>query len=244
MKSIAINVFLFGLLLFSASPAPAQSEIRTEAPNWCGFATQYLRKRNGDPFDCGAAGRCIKMNNYGCSQNHTATPYPGQLTTPQGSPVRDSERHVVYEHPKWSVQRTIRTLQRYYAAGKQTPLAIAETYAPWCDTRGSKMTKGGWGRTCVDRLPSVPSAFAGPRCAKPRTAPSRAQCENCNCPSTMANFYRQGVTDSVDDRLELFDASNRPTAMLARLLPRVFIFETGYVPTDALIAEAIASYQP
>jgi hypothetical protein len=52
------------------------------------------------------------------------------------------------------------------------------------------------------------------------------------------------VTDSSTTPIELFDANHRPTALMQRLLPRIFIFEQGLVPSDEFIADGIASYVP
>ena len=232
------------VLIGLAFQARAESEIVTEAPDWCANAQQYLRKQNGAAFDCAKASRCIKLNNYGCSQNHSGTPFPGQLTTSEGKPVHDPQKHVAYEHPKWSLAKSIGTLLRYQTSGKKSALAIAETYAPWCDTRGSKIKNGEWGRACSDSLPSVPASYA-PRCAKPASGqPSRLQCDHCNCPNLMAAFYIRGVINSVSDPIPLFDVSRKPTPLMSKFLPRVSTLETGYVPSDPLIADAISSFNP
>jgi hypothetical protein len=178
------------------------------------------------------------------AQNHSATPYPGQLKTSDGRPMRDRQMHVLYEHPKWSLHRSLHVLLRYYDNNKRSLLAIAETWAPWCDTIGSQITNGAWGRTCKDRLPSVPASFKGPRCAKPSLAPSKAQCKHCNCPNVIAAFYSEGVTNDVNQTLVLFDDNRKPMPIMQKLLGRVFIFETGYVASEQLIADTIASFTP
>jgi hypothetical protein len=231
------------VLLLSAVDASAQANIATEGPNWCAFAKQFLRNRDGSEFKCDTARRCIKLNNYGCIQNHSGTAAAGQLKTPDGKPVTDPQKHIVFEHPKFSLHRAINTLRRYHDNGLRTTLAIAERWAPWCDTLGSKKLNGTWGRTCPDNLPSV-SASHSPRCAKPTKGPAAGQCDHCNCPSQMAAFYAKGVADSSDTTIELFDADHRPTALMNRLLPRVFIFEQGLVPSDEFVADGIASYVP
>jgi hypothetical protein len=235
---------LLSCLAVAGAARPTLAQTNTEAPRWCEFAKQYLRQRDGKAFDCVNASRCIKLNNYGCSQNHSATPYPGQLKTPQGSPVTDPQKHVLYEHPKWSIHKTIGTLLRYQTEGKRSALAIAETYAPWCDTRGSKRMNGKWGRTCADRLPSVPPAFKGPRCTKV-SEPADEQCKHCNCPNRMARFYlRELAGIGIDDPIQLFDASRKPAPAMHKFLTQVFIYETGYVPSASLVAEAIGSFSP
>lgn len=241
MRWILGASLLLGLLTAGAD-AQAESSVLSEAPNWCELAKQFLRKRDGSAFNCAAAGRCIKLNNYGCTQNHTATAIAGQLKTASGKPITDPQKHVVFEHPKFSLHRSINTLRRYHDQGKRTTLAIAETWAPWCDTLGSKVKNGDWGRTCQDGLPSVPASFAGPRCRKPPSDPAKQQCAHCNCPNQIARFYAAGVADSPTTEIELFDSNRRPTALMQKLLPRVFIFETGFVPTDELVADGIASF--
>ena len=239
--------FLPCLLAIGAATSPAftQSGEQLEAPRWCEYAKHYLSRHNGMEFDCRASKiRCIKMNNYGCSQNHGTVPYPGQLRTRAGQPVTDGQRHALYEHPKWSVHKTIATLLRYYSRGKKTPLAIAETYAPWCDTRGSRQLNGGWGRTCSDGLPSVPTSFTGPRCARPSGSPTRAQCEHCNCPSAIAEFYIRGTGGRITDPVQLFDENGKPSAPMRRFLKQIITLETGYVPSEGLVTEAIESFGP
>jgi hypothetical protein len=231
------------VLIANGGAAFSQADIATEAPNWCNYAKQYLRGRDGSAFVCAKAGRCIKMNNYGCTQNHSSVPAPGQMKTADGKPIHDAQKHVLYEHPKWSLHKSMHNLLRYYDLHKRSLLTIAETWAPWCDTIGSKVQNGNWGRTCVDHLPSVPASFGGPRCKK-SPAPTKQQCAHCNCPNVIASFYSKGVSDSVNDDLQLFDNNRRPTPLMNKLLPRMFIFETGYVASDELVSDAIASFQP
>lgn len=220
------------------------SDVRAvEGPNWCANARQYLKK-NGQPPNCAPAPRCIKLNNYGCTQNHSGTPFPGQLTTADGRPVVDEQKHVVYEHPKWSLARSAGTLLRYQNAGKHTARLMAETYAPWCDTHGSTRIKNGWGRTCADHLPSVPLDYS-PRCQKPASGePSSQQCTNCNCPDQVARFWIRGTVGNIDDRVDLFDASGRPLPAMNQFLKQVSTIETGYVPSAQLVTESIAVFRP
>lgn len=235
-----VAAILLALLVGVGGDAAAWA---VEGPNWCAHAQKHLRKKGKAP-NCANVARCIKLNNYGCSQNHSRTPFPGQLTTPDGRPVVDAEMHAVYEHPKWSLAKTIGTLMRYQSDGKRTARLMAETYAPWCDTRGSKRIRGGWGRTCVDRLPSVPLDYS-PRCERPASGePGSQQCDNCNCPSRVARTWIRGTVQSIDDRVDLFDASGRPLPAMAQFLKQVSTIETGYVPSAQLVADAITVFRP
>lgn len=233
-----VAAVLIALIAGVTDPASAWA---VEGPNWCAHAQRHLRK-NGQPPNCADVARCIKLNNYGCSQNHSRTPYPGQLTTPDGRPVVDDQKHAVYEHPKWSLAKTIGTLRNYQNDGKRTARLMAETYAPWCDTRGSKRTRNGWGRTCVDGLPSVPLNYA-PRCERPAAAePGRQQCDNCNCPSSIARTWIRGTVPSIDDRVDLFDLLGQPLPAMSQFLKQVSTIETGFVPSAQLVADGIAAF--
>lgn len=246
MSFKALILAIIGFLAF-INPAFSETTIVTEAPNWCEFAKVYLPKgKDGSPFNCANAGRCVKLNNYGCVQNHGGSAYPGQLKTPSGKPIVDKEKHVAFEHPKWSLIKTIKTLQRYQTTlGKNSPLAIAETYAPWCDTIGSKKERLGWGRTCVDKLSSVGPDFQ-PRCEKPSSGtPSNAQCTACNCPNRLAAFYIKGSdVKQITDKIDLFDDQRMPTAAMKSFLRQVSRMELGYSVADDLLVEAIKAYRP
>src|SRR4051812_39781287 len=154
MKRLTLALVFTGAFLGTAFSAAAQTgpspERRTEAPNWCQHATRYLT-RQGQPPTCTPAGlRCIRMNKSGCMQNRGA-PYPGPITDAQGRGIVDPQFHAIFEHPKWSLQRAIRTLYRYAGTGSSTPYEIASRWAPWCDTNGSLPVRDGYGRTCSGR---------------------------------------------------------------------------------------------
>lgn len=157
MKQRLLWLAALAFAVFGGSELRAQSEIATEGPNWCAHARQYLKRRNGAPFDCTNASRCIKLNNYGCSQNHSGRAFPGQLTLPDGTPVHDPQKHVVYEHPKWSLAKSIGTLLRYQGLGRTSALTIAETYAPWVRHTGKQADK----RRLGTYLPGQPAFGAG-----------------------------------------------------------------------------------
>lgn len=238
-----LNWVVAVLIVLMAGMAGDSAAWAVEGPNWCAHAQRHLRK-SGQPANCAEVPRCVRLNNYGCTQNHSSTPFPGQVTTPDGRPVVDEQKHVVYEHPKWSLARSVGTLLRYQNDGKRTARLMAETYAPWCDTRGSKRTRNGWGRTCVDRLPSVPADYR-PRCERPAgEEASNQQCANCNCPNRTARFWIRGTARSIDERIDLFDAFGQPLPAMSRFLKQVSTIETGYVPSDQLVAEGIAVFRP
>jgi hypothetical protein len=180
-----------------AHPINRQAQITSEAPRWCDFAKENLTQGNGAPFVCHVESqRCIRLNNYSCNKNFSATPYEGQIKTADGRPVTDIDHHVVYTDPKYSLSTTIALLRRYYSdLGHTTALSIAETWAPWCDTNGSKLYHLGWGRTCHDGVGAAPASFAGPRCRKPTNGlPLRGQWGPCNCPNEIAEFYVKDPT--------------------------------------------------
>jgi len=122
------------------------------------------------------------------------------MKTAKGQPVTDIDHHVVYTDPKYSLSKTIALLHRYYSdLGHTTALSIAETWAPWCDTNGSKLYHLGWGRTCHDGVGAAP-AFTGHRCRKPANGvPLRGQCGPCNCPNELAEFYVKESGKGVND---------------------------------------------
>jgi len=91
MMRCLIGASVFAVAVHFCVDARADPAIATEAPNWCVFAKQFLIQRDGSAFDCASAGRCIKLNNYGCTQNHTNVAIPGELKTPDGKPVKDPQ---------------------------------------------------------------------------------------------------------------------------------------------------------
>lgn len=247
LRAVFCLVSLLLVSLVHSSAAHAQRAIQSEAPNWCVFAKQDLRTRSGAGVTCDAnTPRCIKMNNYTCTKNSHDKAYEGQVMTPDGKPVTDIAHHALYVDPKWSVIEGIKFLSRYYnQLGLHSATAIAETWAPWCDTDGSARIHMGWGRTCTDYPGPAPASFTGPRCEKPAGGiPLKGQCGPCNCPNDMAAFYAKGSGKSVTDDLELFDKNGAPTAVMKAVLPHVVTEELGYVPQPELIDSAIEAYKP
>jgi hypothetical protein len=243
------NVITEALTLFVRATALTQSTAHTEseAPQWCAFARQYLETGNGLSFDCALEGRrCIRMNNYSCTKNFSPSAYEGQMVDAEGKPITDVDHHVLYEDPKWSIKKSIDVLRSYYIKqGKKSAIEIAETWAPWCDTNGSKLVHQGWGRTCKDGPGAVPATFNGPRCIRPTDGvPPKGQCGPCNCPNELAAFYAKdsGVGISVD--LRIFDDQGIPTVALNKVLKRVVWMELGSRPSESLINNAIAVYKP
>ena len=168
------------------------------------------------------------------------------MQTAGGRPVTDVDHHVVYSDPKYSLAKTIALLRRYYLdLGHTTALSIAETWAPWCDTNGSKLYHLGWGRTCHDGVGAAPASFTGPRCLKPAEGvPLRGQCGPCNCPNELAEFYVKDSGKRAHDELDLFDAQGKPTPALNPVLRRVVRMELGYWPNHDLIDAAVTAYKP
>lgn len=225
--------------------AQSGERIASEAPRWCKWAIESLEQSSGAPFICSSkTPRCIKMNNYSCTKNSSARPYPGQVTTAKGLPVTDIDHHALYEEPKWSLLKTIAILKWYYNQRElHSAIQIAETWAPWCDTNGSKLVHLGWGRTCTDGPGPAPSTFTGPRCRKPTGTPQRGQCGPCNCPNELAAFYVKGVGKTTRDDLHLFDAKGRSTPALKPVLKQVVQMELGYRPREKLVDGAISIYK-
>jgi hypothetical protein len=230
----------------SAEAKAAGNVIASEAPNWCDSAINSLDQLSSIPFKCSLqTSRCIKMNNYSCTKNFSNVPYPGQMTSANNRPMTDVDHHVLYVDPKWSLLKTIDVLRRFYNEGLHSAMAIAERWAPWCDTNGSKLLHEGWGRTCTDGPGRAPVSFHGPRCTKPANGrPLRGQCGPCNCPNEIAAFYLKGSGKGLDDDLTLFDAEGTPTSTLASVLRQVVAMELGYRPKPSLIEAAISAYRP
>jgi hypothetical protein len=241
--SLLIGLVFAAIALFAAT-ALAIDKVADEAPDWCKFASKDLLTRAGKPFDCTEAPRCVKMNNYSCTKNFPHTAYEGQVVTEEGVPVTDVDHHVLYQDPKWSLLAAVNFLHRYYVGlGKHSAIEIAETWAPWCDTDGSKVIHEGWGRTCEDGPGPAPATFHGPRCEKPASEkPAPGQCGPCNCPNEIAAFYVKHLDKGPEDDLELFDGTGNPTANLKKMLPQVITYELGYVPTQTLVDQALAVY--
>jgi hypothetical protein len=252
MKQISDLPLIAGLLLVAilcypmrAHAQKATAEIASEAPKWCEFAAQYLKRPSGAAFACSPKSpRCIRM--YSCAKNFSTHPYDGQLRTSAGVPITDVDHHALYEDPKWSLLRSIGLLRHYYNdLDKRTALTIAETWAPWCDTNGSKIVHSGWGRTCNDGPGKAPASFTGPRCMRPADGhPLKGQCGPCNCPNELATFYAKDSGKGVNDDLTLFDAGGNPTHALNNILKRVVWMELGLQPSSNLIEGAIAIYKP
>jgi hypothetical protein len=247
MKAVIIVCGLAALLCVAAPGHAASSQIQSEAPHWCDFARQDLKTSKHATFDCETQGnRCIRMNNYSCTKNASSTSYEGQIVDAAGKPVTDVDHHVLYEDPKWSLKKSINVLRTYYTKkGLKSALAIAETWAPWCDTNGSKVTHLGWGRTCTDGPGPAPKTFTGPRCSRPSSGiPLKGQCGPCNCPNEMADFYVKDSGIGVSADLHLFDDQGRPTAALNPVLKRVVWMELGFQASEDFINNAVAVYKP
>ena len=238
-------ILLMAPIAWATTQSTPSSVMQTEAPNWCQNAAQYLT-REGRPFSCkGPVPRCIRMNNYGCIQNRGA-PYPGQLTDAQGRGIVDPQFHALFEHPKWSLQRAIRTLYNYAGTGSTTPLQIASRWAPWCDTNGSQPLKNGYGRTCPGKG-RAPTSHPGPFCQAPQANTSRPAnyCNSCNCPDSIAAFYAEGVSGAEPNtQLQIFAAEGKPTVQAPGFLMRVIQMETGYRPSLELVNEALDVWRP
>jgi len=239
---------LVGLMFFGWCAAFGQStgiQTNPEAPNWCSFARQYLTGNKQPAYDCQAeANRCIRMNNYSCTKNFSSKGYEGELVDSSGKAITDVDHHVLYEDPKWSIRKSIDILHSYYMQkGRTSALAMAETWAPWCDTNGSKLIHLGWGRTCKDGPGVVPASFVGPRCKRPaKGIPLKGQCGPCNCPNEIASFWAKDTGIDISSDLNIFDGNGNPTAMLNPVLKRVVWMELGHQPTQIFIDKAIAVY--
>lgn len=237
-------------LAFFLSTVPRQApavRYQSEAPHWCDFARRDLKPSGLAEFNCMTEGsRCIRMNNYSCTKNSSSTPYEGQVIDASGKPVTDIDHHVLFEDPKWSLKKSIDVLRRYYMQrGLKSALAIAETWSPWCDTNGSKVTHLGWGRTCTDGPGAAPKSFTGPLCRRPADGkPLKGQCGPCNCPNEVAEFYVKDSAVAVSADLHLFDDKGVPTPSLKPVLKRVVWMELGLQPSDDFVSTAIAVYKP
>ena len=224
---------------------------RDAGADWCRYAQAYLQHRSEDrPLSCRTdrISRCIKLNNYGCLWQRRAkwrgTPWPdGTDGAHDGAGGRNG--HSVFEHPKWSVVAAITWFEhRQKAQGIRTALELAERYSPWCDTIGSRGVRNDWARSCKGGA-QPPRGFRGPRCRKPANGvPAPGQCNSCNCPNKIAEFWLKDTEFAIDDDLPLFDGDGKPTKLLASILKRKITLETGYRPTLALIDESYQVYAP
>lgn len=257
------NKFLLALLvcLFWSSSSEARKSVVHPpiAPGWQRLAEDYLfvyreNRRFNSAIDKEGL-RCVRMNNYGClwqpEENWEGTPGPDG-TDGAHDGEGGNNGHAIFSHPKWSIVASLRWFEVRTSGGAQqkSALQLAAKYAPWCDTLGSKGTKPDasgrlWGRGCAGGN-RPPPGFAGPICAEPSSGkPSKAQCQACNCPNSIARFWLKENSASPSDPLVLFDDTGKPTVALQNLIKWKIGLETGrYQPTQSLLDEAVRVFEP
>lgn len=260
----SICVLFVGLVTIALSSVTSNAgRVVIDPPagaNWADHAEKYLTNyRENRPFDRRKdikTLRCVKMNNYGClwqtKGNWEGTPGPDGTNGAHDGEGGNSG-HAIFLHPKWSIVASLRWFERKasYNQSKRSALYLAERYAPWCDTIGSKGTKVDpktgtvWGRGCVGGK-QPPKGFKGPRCGKPASGkPSAAQCRVCNCPNSIAAFWLKGTSSGINDGLELFDADGKPTQTMLSIISWKVGLETGrYKPNQLVLDEALGLFEP
>lgn len=223
--------------------SPAQQINPPVGPNWCNLATAAIESDHGRPFRCATAGRCIKMNNYGCVKQPASGPLPGTTWGSNSEGARDSKDHAIFEAPQFSLLRIIATYRNYQQSGRRSALQIEERYSPWCDTLGSAVYNRGWGRSCRgERKPAAPVGYT-PMCSRPANGlPSSAQCSACNCPNRAASLMVAGTTFAINDPLPLFDERGRALPLMVNIIIQRLRQEQSVRLKRAVAEAAIAEY--
>jgi hypothetical protein len=260
MRLVILLAFVFAVLFGGGLVYAAKVKVVPPyGANWSAYAERYLIVwRENRPFSAAKdkPTRCVRANNYGCMWQPAQSNWPGTPGPDGTDGAHDGEGttngHAIFSHPKWSVAAAMRWFERKTSGGTQPKSArqLAESYMPWCDTQGSAAVKADfsgrlWGRSCANGK-KPPAGFSGPRCQRPASGePSPAQCQACNCPPEAARFWLNGTSHGIDDKLELFDGTGKPTATLQSLIGWKTAYETGkYKPNEALMAEAAAAFEP
>lgn len=218
---------LVGLLLSLTSQAShAQSFPNGYAvPNWQDQATQNLISvKTGKPVTFAEIKshprllRCIKMNNYWCIKD---VGWNGRLG-------RDKAKHTVFKSAQWSARAVARDLKSKYNRNLKSAIKIADAYAPWNDTLGSRAYRAG------ERA-----------CTKPKDMTSFAHCKkqpHCNCPPKYARQMVKGTGKTMSQDLKLV-ARDRKTLLpsMRQLMKNMSIMETGWAfASPELISKGIA----
>ena len=248
------GLMVFVTLIFLGGALPTKADLYKwsgTGTDWCRFAQTYLDPVGNRPaFTCDADGRaltgqaslCIRLNNYGCLWQRRAS-WPGTEMRDGNPGAHDGKGgrngHSVFVDPVYSLAAKFHW---FISRGKRTALQYAETYLPWCDTLGSVTVRNGFYRSCDLK---AGQRVAGRRyCEKPASGqPSAAQCNACNCPSTLAAAWTDGTGFGTNDVLELVGPDGMPNDLLVRIALRNSVNELGgYRPNDAAVQAARQLY--
>lgn len=248
---------LFCLLTNAAAQAQRVALKPPEGANWRQHAHTYLLVfRERRPFSAAKdSSRCVRMNNYGCLWQRRVpwegTPGPKGLSGAHDGAGGAKRGHAIFDHPKWSI---VASMKWFETKHRQSPnlsaTDLASYYAPWCDTIGSRATKfdrsgQSWGRSCSD-APRPAASFKGSMCRRPANGqPSKAQCQACNCPNSIATYWLADTDLDPSQPLKLFDEQGLPNSTLRSLITQKIALETGkFKPTKELMNEAARAFVP
>lgn len=148
--------------------------------------------------------RCARLNNYFCIKN----------VGWKGNVGEDRAGHTAFSDPVWSARAAARDLRRKYERGNLSAVEIANAYAPWTDTVGSRRLREG-----------------EQACTAPENPADQEHCAaqpHCNCPPAYAAYMVEGTGLSISDDLKLLDARGEFNPIIHQVLRNMSGHEVGF----------------
>lgn len=208
-----MRIIVIALLLLAAS---CGKRTVTYVPGWEEKAAEHLLERGSDAQVTDAtlsrnpnSLRCARLNNYFCIKNLGW----------RGNVGEDRAGHTAFSDPVWSARAAARDLRRKYERGLVSAILIADAYAPWTDTVGSRRLRSG------ERA-----------CTRPLDITDRSHCArqpHCNCPPAYAEAMVEGTQMSTSDDLRLVDANGRLSPTMNIILRNMSGHEVGFAYAQA-----------